>query len=185
MPRMYEQKSYRCSCSNNAACRSHWNKRLTDQPHLGRASRLEGTGHRLSNYRQRKSAHRIVSTPTKTLRASPKAKSDQPLPLDSRASSPLPTPVWWNQIYFVQFKRVPKIVAICPINPLGYLIASRQYSVSDSLSSIFTPSDWRGRHELSDLGWWALRRRQPMELVSSGQSRPSIDRKSMLKYQRK
>lgn len=46
------------------------------------------------NYRQRKSAHRIVSTPTKDSRALPKENKDGPPPLDPYASSPLPTPVW-------------------------------------------------------------------------------------------
>ena len=48
------------------------------------------------NYRQRKSAPRIVNTPTKKSRALPKAKIEESLPLNPRASPPLPTPEWWN-----------------------------------------------------------------------------------------
>lgn len=46
------------------------------------------------NYRQRKSAHRTASSSMMESRASPKEKIVEPLTLDSRASSPLPTPVW-------------------------------------------------------------------------------------------
>lgn len=75
-----------------------WNDTLGGDLHFKNALAglrgLKGLVIDCPNYRQRKSAPRIVNTPMKRSRALPKAKMEESLPLDPRASPLLPTPQW-------------------------------------------------------------------------------------------